>query len=126
VLGEAASDIAGKGAGLLMEWSLGDKPTIQSVQIAHDSPIVSLVYGPWDNGPVITADAKAVFRVWEFNLERGLCFSQQVNLLYPTHPNDLPGGPAMAVEQPGKLYVSVGAKRLYVWQRQQEIPYGRN
>merc|ERR1719229_1164028 len=33
VLGEV-SDIAGKGAGVLMEWSLGDKPAVQSVQIA--------------------------------------------------------------------------------------------
>jgi len=120
VLGSGC-EIAGAGAGILMEWTLGDTAVCQNAQIAHDSPIVSLVYGPYDNGPLITADAKGVFRVWESMLERGLCLSQQLDV--PGVCVDLAANgihcPAVAVEQPRGLYVAAGAPRLLVWQRHQ-------
>jgi len=99
-----------------MEWSLSDKPRCKTVQIAHDSPILCLCYGPYDNGPVITADAKGVVRVWEMMLETGLRFTQQIDLLCLMGP----AGIAVAVEQPFGLYVAVGGRRLYVWHRHQE------
>lgn len=120
VLGEGC-EIAGAGAGMLMQWTLGDTATCQSAQIAHDTPIVSLVYGPYDNGPLITADAKGIFRVWELLLERGLCLSQQLEV--PGVRIDLAANgihcPAVAVEQPQGLYVAAGAPSLLVWQRHQ-------
>merc|ERR1712039_510230 len=127
VLGDGC-EVAGPGAGVLMEWSMGDKPRCQSAQIAHDSPITALVYGPYDNGPLITADAKGVFRVWEFLLEKGLCFSQQIDLIcpLPSHidcrmdSGGTPDSVAIAVEQPRSLYVVVGVKRLFVWSRHEE------
>mmetsp|Transcript_71932 Transcript_71932/g.174236 ORF Transcript_71932/g.174236 Transcript_71932/m.174236 type:complete len:462 (+) Transcript_71932:56-1441(+) len=114
-------EVAGAGAGVLMEWALGEKPHCLSVQIAHDSPIVALVYGPYDNGPLISADAKGVFRVWEFLLERGLCLTQQLEL--PCLASDRPCL-AVAVEQPRGLYVAAGSRRLYVWQRHQDASSG--
>jgi len=126
-------EVAGAGAGVLMEWSLGDKPACQSAQIAHDTPIVALVYGPYDNGPLISADAKGIFRVWEFLLEKGpkfgsssprLCFSQQVELVCIGSPNGGLSCPAVAVEQPRGLYVTVGSRRLFVWQRHQDAGSG--
>jgi len=113
VLGNV-SDIAGEGAGVLMEWSLGEKPSCKNVQIAHESPIELLIYGPYDNGPLVTADAKGVFRVWEFQLEKGLRFSQQIELLCMANPGEL----TVCVEQPRGLYVTAGG-RLFVWQRNQ-------
>uniref|UniRef100_A0A7S1PZ97 Cilia- and flagella-associated protein 43 n=1 Tax=Alexandrium catenella TaxID=2925 RepID=A0A7S1PZ97_ALECA len=110
-------EVAGAGAGVLMEWTLGEKPVCQSVQIAHDSPIVALIYGPYDNGPLITADSRGIFRVWEFLLERGLCFTQQIELVCSAGNDCSQGCLAVAVEQPRGLYVAAGTKRLYVWQR---------
>lgn len=118
VLG-GGSEVAGSGAGVLMEWSLGEKqPICQSVQIAHDSPIASLVYGPYDNGPLISADTKGIFRVWENLLEKGLCFTQQIELASFAN-GDPPQflGLSVAVEQPKGLYVTTGSNWLYVWQR---------
>eukprot|EP00929_Paragymnodinium_shiwhaense_P023921 TRINITY_DN14866_c0_g1_i1.p1 TRINITY_DN14866_c0_g1~~TRINITY_DN14866_c0_g1_i1.p1 ORF type:complete len:478 (-),score=63.99 TRINITY_DN14866_c0_g1_i1:184-1617(-) len=109
------------GAGVLMEWSLGETPTCNSAQVAHPVPIVSMAYGPYDNGPLVTADARGVFRVWEILLDRGLRFSQQIELL--SAPK---GDIAVCVEQPRGLYVSAGDKRLYVWQRFSETNIPRN
>mmetsp|Transcript_104367 Transcript_104367/g.332013 ORF Transcript_104367/g.332013 Transcript_104367/m.332013 type:complete len:354 (-) Transcript_104367:142-1203(-) len=117
-------EVAGAGAGVLMEWSLGDKPCCQSVQIAHDSPIVALVYGPYDNGPLISADSKGVFRVWESLLDRGLCFMQQIELACPANGCGSLPCPAVAVEQPRGLYVASGARKLHVWQRHQDASNG--
>jgi len=120
VLGEG-SEIAGAGAGVLMQWTLGETAMCQNAQIAHDTPIVTLVYGPYDNGPLITADSKGIFRVWELLLERGLCLSQQLEV--PGVRVDLAANgihcPAVAVEQPQGLYIAAGAPRLLVWQRHQ-------
>lgn len=108
--------IAGPGAGVLMEWTLCSPPTCKSAQIAHDSPIIALVHGPYDNGPLVTADAKGIFRVWECLLDKGLRFSQQITVMCLASPGEL----AMAVEQPRGLYVAAGGRRLFVWQRYQD------
>lgn len=112
------------GAGVLMEWTLGEKPSCQSAQIAHDTPIVSLVHGPYDNGPIITADAKGVFRIWAPLLDRGLCFLQQIELLclggLAGGALELASTPAVAVEQPVGLYVAAGSSKLFIWQRKDD------
>lgn len=111
--GDGAS--ASSGQGVLMEWSLGEKPVCQSAQVVHDSPLAALAYGPYDNGPLITADARGIFRVWELQLGKGLRFSQQIELLWLA-PGQ--GELQIAVEQPRGLYaVSTGGRRLFVWQR---------
>mmetsp|Transcript_125157 Transcript_125157/g.359441 ORF Transcript_125157/g.359441 Transcript_125157/m.359441 type:complete len:574 (+) Transcript_125157:115-1836(+) len=71
---------ADAGSGVLMEWSLGDKPELKSAVIAHTSPIASLAYGPCDNGPIVTADSKGEFRVWESTFDQGLSLAQQIEL----------------------------------------------
>lgn len=110
------------GAGVLMEWSLGEKSVCRSLQIAHDTPIVALVYGPYDNGPLVSGDARGCFRVWESTLDRGLCLAQQIDMDCtdrPVMPMSV-AGIGMAVEQPRGLYVAVGTKKLSVWQRYQD------
>mmetsp|Transcript_23501 Transcript_23501/g.65842 ORF Transcript_23501/g.65842 Transcript_23501/m.65842 type:complete len:461 (-) Transcript_23501:525-1907(-) len=119
VLGENC-EVAGPGAAVLMEWSLGGKPACQSVEIAHDTPIVALVYGPYDNGPLISVDMKGVFRVWETMLDRGLCLTDQIEL---TGFGQQPNAPVVAVEQPSNLWVSTGTRRIYLWQRQESINF---
>mmetsp|Transcript_60356 Transcript_60356/g.171525 ORF Transcript_60356/g.171525 Transcript_60356/m.171525 type:complete len:447 (+) Transcript_60356:76-1416(+) len=119
VLGDAC-EVAGAGAGVLMEWQLGGQALCRSAQVAHDSPIVLLSHGPYDNGPIITADAKGIFRVWQSELDKGLCFMQQVDLacLEPA------AVPAVAVEQPRCLYMVACNKKLVVWRRHQD-EFGR-
>lgn len=108
------------GIGLLMEWRFGDQTVCTSAQIAHSSPIVSMVYGPYDNGPLVTADARGIFRIWETLLDSGLRFSQQIELLCAPK-----GEIAVCVEQPRGLYVAASGKRLLVWQRYHD-ENGRN
>lgn len=108
-------DVAGAGSGLLLEWSLRERPSLMGAQVAHDSPIVSLSYGPYDNGPVITGDARGVFRVWDFTLNYRFCLVQQLELpCQASRPS-----PALVVEPPRCLYVVLDG-RLHVWQRAQE------
>lgn len=107
-------EVAGAGAGVLMEWALGDQVVCQSAQVAHDSPIVNIAYGPYDNGPVITADMRGTFRVWDCVPK--LTLAQHL---------EFPGSPGMqpqlsiAVEPQRGLYSSNGDRRLFVWRRSQ-------
>jgi len=124
-------EIAGAGAGLLLEWTLSERPTLHGAIVAHDSPIVNLVYGPYDNGPLITADAYGVFRIWDFTLNCGMQLSQQIAIQSPCpQPTPgsplhgagmlaIPGCPVIALEPPKAVYSVVGG-RLFVWQRQPE------
>lgn len=107
------SGIAGQGGAVLMEWTLGAHPSCQSAQMAHDSPIVAMAYGPYDNGPLITADGKAVFRVWDYTPR--LWCSQQIDLGSAQH-----GNPRISISVDPlnrALYTSVGEKRLYLWRQ---------
>lgn len=111
-------DAAGVGAGILMEYALapsGEKGAIcQSAQIAHDCPIAAIAYGPYDNGPVITADVRGVFRVWDC-CPRLTC-SQHLEFF--SVPGTIPQV-SMAVEPQRGLYSSNGDRRLFVWRRSQ-------
>lgn len=110
----APAKTEGECAGVLMEWSLGFEPVCQCTQLAHDSPIASLVYGPEDNGPVITADARGMFHVWD-TVPRLNC-SQQVRVV----GNALEDCPlAVVVEPQHGLYTTLGDKRLFIWRRRQ-------
>lgn len=101
-----------KAQGVLMEWSLGPLPSCQSALIAHDGPIVALVHGPYDNGPLVTADRAGVFRVWD--CVPTLNCSQQVEI---GGINSELRGLAMVVHPQHGLYSVVGDKRLFVWRR---------
>eukprot|EP00971_Amphidinium_carterae_P222663 4419047-Amphidinium_carterae.1 len=59
------SETSVDGSGVLMHWIMGDRCQCRSAQIAHSSPIVSMVYGPYDNGPLVTADMYGTCRVWD-------------------------------------------------------------
>lgn len=111
VLGDGAI-VAGPGAGVLMSYAMWPSPICTGVQIAHDSPIVALVYGPYDNGPVVTADAKGVFRIWE-SPEKGFHLTQQIDGTCSSFPADF----AIAVEPPYGIYVAIGTKKMMVWRR---------
>jgi len=101
-------------AGVLMEWTLGAEPICQCAQLAHESPIASLMYGPEDNGPVITADAKGQFCVWD-TVPRLNC-SQQVRVVGNAF-EDCPL--AVAMEPQHGLYSTIGDRRLFIWRRRQ-------
>lgn len=114
-------DLQCAGAGVLMEWSFLGNPSCRSLQIVHETPIVDLVYGPYDNGPLITADAGGTFRIWGFLLDRGLSLLQQI--LLPVQGSEFDGiaFPAMAMEHPYGVYVVTGTRTLSVWYRHEEI-----
>lgn len=114
-------EVAGSGAGLLLEWSLGERPVLTGAQVAHESQIVSLTYGPYDNGPVITGDMQGIFRVWEFTLNYRLCPVQQIDLSFPPMGSRLgtPPMPALTVEPPRCVFAALDG-RLHVWRRAQD------
>jgi len=103
---------AGKGSGVLMEWSVGPlKPLCRSAQIAHDMPIVCLAYGPYDNGPLMTADARGCFRIWDVTPRLACAQRIDVGLV-----GGDPTGLAMAVDPLcHSLYTIAGGSRLLVW-----------
>lgn len=141
-LGEQSSEVAGVGAGILMEWTLGEHPACISAQVAHDSPIVAIAYGPYDNGPVITADTQGVFRVWDcvprLTCSQRLQFPAKepapVPALSATAPPPAeeeakqegigsavgataPQCVAIAMEPQVGLYTTTGDDRLCIWRR---------
>ncbi|CAK0828762.1 unnamed protein product, partial [Prorocentrum cordatum] len=112
-------EVAGAGAGVLMEWSLGPKPACQGAQVAHDAPIVALAYGPYDNGPLLTADARGLFRVWDYTPR--LWCSQQVDTGGCPDPRSL----AVAMDPLNRTAYSIaGDGRLFVWRQHGEIEPG--
>ncbi|CAE8701898.1 unnamed protein product, partial [Polarella glacialis] len=122
----AGQEVAGEGAAVLMEWSLSIKPTCQNAIVAHDSPIVAIAYGPYDNGPLITADTNGVCRVWDFTPR--LWCSQQVDMRPSMSPkNDGPPSARLEVAIASDplqraLYSIAGDKRLLVWSQTQTWP----
>eukprot|EP00929_Paragymnodinium_shiwhaense_P038858 TRINITY_DN20477_c0_g1_i1.p1 TRINITY_DN20477_c0_g1~~TRINITY_DN20477_c0_g1_i1.p1 ORF type:complete len:517 (-),score=52.98 TRINITY_DN20477_c0_g1_i1:183-1658(-) len=99
------------GAGILTEWQLGQHSRCLSAQIAHESPIVSLVFGPYDNGPLITSDCRGEFRIWDIN-SRLQCVQQVCHGIGRCEALSLAVEPKM-----GGLYVVLGGDTLYVWRR---------
>jgi len=101
------------GAGVLMVWTLGSEPSCKSVQIGHESKIAAIAYGPYDNGPLVTADMHGIFRVWDFTPR--LWPLQHVD----TRSTDV-RAPAIVVDPMNRaLYSVVGAPRLFIW-----LPHG--
>jgi hypothetical protein len=111
-------EVAGNGAGILMEWSLSGAEDgaayCQSALVAHDAPIVAIGYGPYDNGPIITADARGVFRVWD-TVPRLL---QSQHIEFFSGPN-VHLQVSMAMEPRRGFYSCMGDRRLFVWRRSQ-------
>merc|ERR1712079_377995 len=92
----------------------GPTPSLQSVRVAHDSPIIALAYGPYDNGPLVTADNRGIFRVWDYTPK--LWCSQKVDT--GCSPNSVVQSLAIAVDPLHRsLYSIVGDKRLFMWRR---------
>mmetsp|Transcript_10426 Transcript_10426/g.23626 ORF Transcript_10426/g.23626 Transcript_10426/m.23626 type:complete len:461 (-) Transcript_10426:66-1448(-) len=110
------SEVAGDGAGVLMHWTMGEQCVCRSAQIAHHSPIVAMVYGPYDNGPLVTADMYGTCRVWD-NVP-GLICSQQLELSRAS----LNSAVSFAVEPQIGLYSNGGNKRITVWRRDLSMP----
>lgn len=105
---------SGTGSSFLMVWSLKAQPDCHAVELAHDSSIACISYGPYDNGPLVTADTRGVFWVWEYTprlvvtqeVDAG-CFGVQ--------------SPVMAVDPSQRaVYAIVGGgdSRLFVWRQQ--------
>mmetsp|Transcript_30015 Transcript_30015/g.54697 ORF Transcript_30015/g.54697 Transcript_30015/m.54697 type:complete len:460 (-) Transcript_30015:27-1406(-) len=111
-----ASETAIDGSGVLMHWIMGDRCVCRSAQIAHNSPIVSMVYGPYDNGPLVTADMYGTCRIWD-NVP-GLVCSQQIEL----QRSSLTASVLFAVEPQVGLYTNAGGKRITVWRRDIIMP----
>lgn len=102
----------GSGCGALCEWSLGGRVRCQIAQVAHEAPIVALVYGPYDNGPLITANALGVFRIW--NIVPRLRCVQEVTIASSNDALHI----AIAVRPQWGFYSIAGDGRLTVWHRQ--------
>lgn len=99
------------GAGVLMHWMLSEERACKSAQIAHESPIVALVYGPYDNGPLTTMDAHCTCRVWIW--ASGLMCTQAMEVPRPR----LDAGLAVAVEPHWGLYTLFGDNKVTVFRR---------
>lgn len=113
-------DLAGEDAAVLMEWSLSGTPVCQSAIVAHDCPIVCIAYGPYDNGPVVTADCKGLCRVWDCT-PRLIC-SQQIDTLRCPIVEGLEQKSEINVALASdplqsSLYSITGDKRLFVWRQ---------
>lgn len=105
------SDIADVAASVLMVLALGKDPECHAIQIAHDTPIAAISYGPYDNGPLVTADACGIFRVWEY-APRLVCL-QQGNI-----GGGAPCHPAIAMDPMERaLYSITGNQRLIIWKQ---------
>jgi len=104
------------GTSVLMEWHLGSRPYCHLAVIAHDLPISMLAYGPYDNGPLLTADACGICRIWD-------CVPQlQCAQVYHADV-DASVHLAVAVEPRRSFYLMMGDKFLYVWRRLQNPMY---
>lgn len=102
----------GSGCGALCEWSLGSNVRCQIAQVAHEAPIVALVYGPYDNGPLITANALGVFRIW--NIVPRLRCVQEVTITSSSDALNI----AIAIRPHWGFFSIAGDDRLTVWHRQ--------
>lgn len=105
------SNVGIGGAGVLMHWMLGEEPTCKTAQIAHNSPIMAMVYGPYDNGPLVTVDACSVCRIWVW--ASGLVCSQTVE--FPR--NSLGCSVSVCVEPQFGLYSTFGDSKVVIWRR---------
>lgn len=97
-------------AGLIMEWSLGVEPECRSVTIAHESPVVQLKYGPYDNGPLVTADSSGIIRVWD--CIPSIHCSQELVSEHEAAPEV-----SIAVDPRVGLYTTLGTSKLSIWKQ---------
>merc|ERR1712135_165762 len=98
---------------------LGEEPTCKTAQIAHNSPIMAMVYGPYDNGPLVTVDACSVCRIWVW--ASGLVCSQTVE----SPRNSLGCSVSVCVEPQFGLYSTLATPRLSYGAETQHRSVGR-
>jgi len=100
-------------ASVLMVWSLGKTPTCHSMEIVHDAPLVATSYGPYDNGPVVTADRSGITKVWDFS--PSLTCVQELDIALVASCGC---SPAIVSDPPySSMYAVVGDDRLIIWRR---------
>lgn len=113
IAGVDAHALGGEGPGILSEWRLNPKVTCQAARVAHESPIVEVAFGPYDNGPLVTADRRGVFRVWDI--------VTKLHCMQEVRPggNEVPRGLALAVQPQQGIFASLGDNRIFLWRRLQ-------
>lgn len=115
-LGDFAPNNAG-GAGVVVQYQLAEELVCRSAQIGHDSPVTAMAYGPYDNGPLITADSQGHFRVWD--IVPRLTMTQRFS--FEPEPGDELGRVCVCVEPQVGLYVTVGDRRLFCLRRANQL-----
>jgi len=99
----------------IMVWSLSPKPVCRALEVVPGEVITSMAYGPYDNGPLMTADNLGLVRVWD-------CQPDLTCLQIAQAP--LPGEctPVVAVDHMREaLYSVTGDERLYIWRRADKV-----
>lgn len=100
------------GTGILMEWHLSERPTCIAACIAHDGPIKALAFGPYDNGPLITADGLGGVSIWDWGI-----MMQRAQLVRLSQASTC-GLVSFAVEPQCGFYSVSGGDTLCVWRQQ--------
>jgi len=59
------------GNGCIMEYNMRSQEYVRSV-IGHDGPIVTLIFGPYDNGPLFSGGDDGLIKVWDISTLRVL------------------------------------------------------
>mmetsp|Transcript_30466 Transcript_30466/g.71622 ORF Transcript_30466/g.71622 Transcript_30466/m.71622 type:complete len:98 (-) Transcript_30466:15-308(-) len=92
--------------------------------MAHALPIVTMAYGPCDNGPLITADMRGLCRIWDCT-PRLRC-SQQIEAAYlGVGTLQLASRVRLALDPMNyAVFAVAGEKRLLVWQQRQTVASG--
>eukprot|EP00747_Dinoflagellata_sp_TGD_P055540 gnl/TRDRNA2_/TRDRNA2_149593_c1_seq1.p1 gnl/TRDRNA2_/TRDRNA2_149593_c1~~gnl/TRDRNA2_/TRDRNA2_149593_c1_seq1.p1 ORF type:complete len:466 (-),score=81.00 gnl/TRDRNA2_/TRDRNA2_149593_c1_seq1:70-1419(-) len=111
------------GQAVVMKWQLSDDKWIcQLVQAVHEDAIAVLAYGPYDNGPLITADEIGTHRIWELGIRlrfvqeagsEGISLQARSDSEDPEEPGLLPV--AMAVQPQKGIIHLLSDNRLCFW-----------
>jgi hypothetical protein len=107
---DASSPVA-----VLSKWSFAgadrEAPECTAAQVTGSEPITALVYGPYDNGPLVTGDQHGFCQVWEWGSR---LIKKQDQIKHEHAAMDSPGW--LLIVEPRKGLLSVGGDRgLCAW-----------